>query len=126
VGQWPQPLPELIELTDFSESHVWFTTDLDPLPSFHRGNVVLVGDAAHPLLPFTSQGVGSALQDALSLATHIGGQFDCPKKLEEGLRVFSDERLSCVTRFLQSGRELAERFLHPERFSGQELIPISK
>jgi flavin-dependent dehydrogenase len=34
---------------------------LADLPSrWSRGNVVLAGDAAHPLLPFTSQGVKSA------------------------------------------------------------------
>ena len=126
VGHWPQPLPELCKITDFSDSHVWFTTDLDALPRFHSGNVVLVGDAAHPLLPFTSQGAGAALQDAETLAHHLSGRLDCPESLESSLTRFSHERRPCVERFVASGRQLAEQFLHPERFKGQTLVPLSK
>jgi flavin-dependent dehydrogenase len=49
-------------------AHLWHTTDLDPLHQLHRDNVVLLGDSAHPMLPFTSQGSSSALEDALRLA----------------------------------------------------------
>lgn len=39
-----------------------------PLPAFHRGNVALVGDAAHAMMPNLGQGACQAIEDAVTLA----------------------------------------------------------
>lgn len=41
--------------------------DRDPLRSWGRGAVTLLGDAAHPLLPHTGQGAAQAIVDAMTL-----------------------------------------------------------
>ncbi len=64
---WPEPIAEVLDATDFGRAFVWNARDLDPLPALSRDNVVLVGDAAHLTLPFTSQGATSALSDAVTL-----------------------------------------------------------
>lgn len=43
----------------------------DPLPTWHKGNMVLLGDAAHPMMPFMAQGAGQAIEDAVVLARCI-------------------------------------------------------
>lgn len=121
---WPAPFPELLGLTDFSTSHVWFASDLELLPTFHRENVVLLGDAAHPLLPFTSQGVSSALQDALTLAQHLSWYQQGARTLDQALWCFSMRRRAAVAPYLESGRELAQRFLEPERFQ-EATLPLA-
>lgn len=40
----------------------------DPLPFWSRGPVTLLGDAAHPMLPFMAQGACQAIEDAVVLA----------------------------------------------------------
>lgn len=40
----------------------------DPLDVWHKGRVVLVGDAAHPVLPTSGSGAGFALEDAVTLS----------------------------------------------------------
>ncbi|MEU4619979.1 FAD-dependent monooxygenase [Actinoplanes sp. NPDC023801] len=42
--------------------------DLPPLPFWQHGRVVLIGDAAHPILPFIAQGAAQAVEDAVTLA----------------------------------------------------------
>jgi 2-polyprenyl-6-methoxyphenol hydroxylase-like FAD-dependent oxidoreductase len=39
----------------------------DPLEQWGRGPVTLLGDAAHPVLPYTAQGAALALEDAVAL-----------------------------------------------------------
>jgi salicylate hydroxylase len=47
---------------------------------FHRGKgpVTLIGDAAHPMLPFLAQGAGMAIEDAAVLADRLGKSLDDP------------------------------------------------
>ncbi len=40
----------------------------DPLPCWSKGNMTLLGDASHPMMPFMAQGAGMAIEDAVVLA----------------------------------------------------------
>ncbi|MGB6539954.1 MAG: FAD-dependent monooxygenase [Xanthobacteraceae bacterium] len=42
--------------------------DREPLPDWRVGRVVLLGDAAHPMLPFYAQGAAQSIEDAAVLA----------------------------------------------------------
>jgi salicylate hydroxylase len=46
----------------------WALHDRDPTPRWSTGRVTLVGDAAHPMLPFGAQGAAQAVEDAVALA----------------------------------------------------------
>jgi salicylate hydroxylase len=48
---------------------VWALYDRAPLEQIHAGRLALVGDAAHPMLPFLSQGANQSIEDAVVLAT---------------------------------------------------------
>jgi salicylate hydroxylase len=50
-----------------------------------QDRLVLVGDAAHPMLPYLAQGAGMAIEDARVLATHLTevSVRDVPKALEQ-------------------------------------------
>lgn len=45
----------------------------DPMTSWTQGRMALLGDAAHPMLPFMAQGAGMAIEDAVVLARHLDG-----------------------------------------------------
>jgi salicylate hydroxylase len=51
----------------------WGMYDRLPLPRWGSGRLTLLGDAAHPMLPHLAQGVNQALEDAVALATLLGG-----------------------------------------------------
>ncbi|MCW2900407.1 MAG: Monooxygenase [Streptosporangiaceae bacterium] len=46
----------------------WALLDRDPLPRWTNGPIALLGDAAHPMLPFFAQGAAQAIEDAVVLA----------------------------------------------------------
>lgn len=45
----------------------WALHDRDPLDRWSIGRVAVVGDAAHPMLPFQAQGANQAIEDAVVL-----------------------------------------------------------
>ncbi len=65
--------PELQDLLQLASGwRSWSLYDPAPLPSWSRGRVGLIGDAAHPVLPFLAQGGAMALEDAETLAAILG------------------------------------------------------
>jgi 2-polyprenyl-6-methoxyphenol hydroxylase-like FAD-dependent oxidoreductase len=112
VQGWAHPVPSLVAATDFWQAHLWRPIDTDLIPHFHRGNLVLVGDAAHPFSPFTSQGVTSAIVDAVVLARELNDASPA-NALEEALSRYSAERHAQCAGYVAKGRELMENFLGP-------------
>ena len=82
----PAPHPDAVSL--------WRLRDIAPLPTFTRGRVVLIGDAAHAALPWTGLGISAAAIDAQRLACALGlhkGSGD-QQSLETILRKFDADR----------------------------------
>jgi salicylate hydroxylase len=54
------------------EPSLWPLFDLPALDTWSRGCAVLIGDAAHPTLPYAGQGAAQAIEDAVTLAVLLG------------------------------------------------------
>lgn len=63
---WYQDVHHLIEKT--SRINKWALFDRAPFPTWSKDRVTLLGDAAHPPLPFLAQGACMAIEDAYILA----------------------------------------------------------
>ncbi len=64
---WPAPISALLSSVADTQVREVEVFDHDPLPSWHRRNVIVIGDAAHAASPTSGQGVGQALEDAWHL-----------------------------------------------------------
>jgi salicylate hydroxylase len=76
---------ELLALVPPGRLFKWGLFDRDPLPTWTRGRATLLGDAAHPMPPFTGQGAVMALEDAAVLgrvAAAAGGPDDALQRYE--------------------------------------------
>ncbi len=47
----------------------WALYDREPLPTWTKGRLTLIGDAAHPMLPHLGQGANQSIEDGMALAT---------------------------------------------------------
>ncbi|GMH70481.1 hypothetical protein TrRE_jg9501 [Triparma retinervis] len=89
--------------------HIWRPLELPNMDhNFTLGNCCLVGDAAHPLSDFTSQGISSALEDAVLLAEKLQkfGKAEMGKALAE----YAGERKRVVTRYWRAGCCILKNF----------------
>ena len=62
-----------MEITAGEKPFVWYYKDINPIPSYidKSLNLVLLGDAAHPMLPWTGLGANTAFEDASALVKII-------------------------------------------------------
>jgi salicylate hydroxylase len=47
----------------------WALYDREPLPTWTKGRLTMLGDAAHPMLPHLGQGANQSIEDGMALAT---------------------------------------------------------
>lgn len=93
-------LRRLAQATPEEEWFEWHARDLWPGRTMHRSNVVLVGDAAHPMLPTLGQGACQSLEDAAVLASAVAAE----DTLEEALRRYEAARVPRVRRIVAMAR----------------------
>lgn len=84
----------------------WALFDRAPLPRWHDGQVTLLGDAAHPMLPSMAQGAVQALEDAWTLAAVLDGA-----DIEAALARYYEIRIDRVSR-IQAGSAANARMFH--------------
>ncbi|RSN45611.1 MULTISPECIES: FAD-dependent monooxygenase [Actinomadura] len=71
-GSWHDPIPDLLRQADPATILRNDISSLPrPLPALHRGRIVLLGDAAHPMTPNLGQGACQAIEDAVVLAHEV-------------------------------------------------------
>ena len=111
LGDGPEPIASYLRVADFTNAHVWRPVNADLARGMCGVNAVIVGDAAHPLLPFTSQGVGSALEDAVILADALRVVASEPHLLPRTLAGFSGDRGRDMVGYVQGGRRILSHFI---------------
>ena len=71
------------------EVHKWGIFERDPLPTWWRGRVVLLGDACHPMTPYMAQEAAAALEDAAVLARCLA---DNDNEIEPAFQLYEATR----------------------------------
>ncbi len=107
LADFHQGVHAILAATPDGQCHKWGLFARAPLPQWTSGRVALLGDAAHPMMPWFGQGAASALEDAVVLARCIVAADD----LQHTFARYQDARLARVTMVhnesLQGGERLA-------------------
>jgi salicylate hydroxylase len=80
----------------------WALYDRDPIPRWTHGRVTVLGDAAHPMLPYLGQGACQAIEDGAILATALAAE---PEDPQRGLERYERTRRPRASRVVLAARE---------------------
>ena len=108
-NDWPTLAPHLADfspdLTDVLAAapdwRRWALFETDPLAHLVAGRIALVGDAAHPILPFLAQGGVMALEDAMVLAHALAAK---PADIPGALKSYETARRARVGAIVAASR----------------------
>ncbi|WP_421704463.1 FAD-dependent monooxygenase [Aliiroseovarius sp.] len=92
-------------LSRVEEVHVWGLHRHPVAIEWHRGATALLGDAAHPTLPFMAQGAVMALEDAWVLADSLAVQ-----GMQDGPALYQARRRTRVTRVIEAANKNARNY----------------
>ncbi|MDG4763518.1 FAD-dependent monooxygenase [Solwaraspora sp. WMMD406] len=110
----PMRAAELIEATTSAQVIRTPIFDRPPDAGWSTARTLLIGDAAHPMVPTTGQGGGQALLDAVAVADVLrSAQLGDPHDLAARLRNFEEQRFPVTSRVAQAAWHLGR--LHHER-----------
>jgi salicylate hydroxylase len=97
--RWHESLHRL-----FSVSEVWYKWalyDRDPIPQWSKGRATLLGDAAHPMLPYLGQGVCQAIEDGCVLSGALSAM---PDDVPGALELYERARRPRTSRIVLAAR----------------------
>ncbi len=103
---WYEVPRRFIEATD--QPFVTALSDRDPLDTWVRGRIAVMGDAAHAMLPYHAQGAGQSIEDAWVLMRSLQDKAADPAA---ALRRFEALRKDRADRMIRHSRD-AEGWYH--------------
>ena len=104
---WNRTIETLLQHADPNSLYKWALHDRLPMKQWSKGRIIVLGDAAHPMLPFLAQGAAMAIEDGAVLANCIDN-FD---EVEEALKYFEKIRKP-RTSYVQSAARRNAKVLH--------------
>jgi salicylate hydroxylase len=101
---WASPVPVLLDA--IADCFLWGLFDRAEQVRWVRDRIALIGDAAHPMLPFLAQGAAMAIEDGAALLRHLSRTADVPA----ALTAYEEERWPRVIRVLERSRANGRMF----------------
>ncbi len=98
---WCDPVEQLLGQVD--HTFLWGLFDHPALDCWSIGQVALLGDSCHPMLPFLAQGATMGLEDAWVLADALEKSSD----IATGLRQYENRRKARTTRVQKAAKRNA-------------------
>ena len=102
-SRWNKSLRQLIESSE--RYYKWALYDREPPDRWGEGRITLLGDSAHPMLPYLGQGACMAVEDGCILADSLARS---PDRLTDALRDYERLRMPRTKRAQLGSRQRAK------------------
>ncbi len=122
VKDWKGYPKEILKRSIGMDVYRWNTRDMDIPKQFHKNNFVMIGDALHPFLTFTSQGTGTALCDAIAIGCSLSRN---KEDYQAGFADYQNMRMPALEGITEWGRQLSWEFLRVDIAKGKISIPLA-
>ena len=113
LANWHDDVKAVIRAID--TPYKWALLGREPLTAYVQNRVCLIGDAAHPTLPFLAQGGNMALEDAMVIARCL----DLSSDPGEALRRYQNARLDRTAAIVRGSSDNTRRFHNPALASAE-------
>lgn len=107
-GHWHADVRELMSAIE--QPFKWALLGRAPQTGWAQGNICLLGDAAHPTLPFLAQGANMAIEDAAVMARCLAAD----AAPAQALARFEKLRWQRTADIVNRSRDNAQRFHNPQ------------
>jgi salicylate hydroxylase len=108
---WHGDVQKVIDAIDRDSCYQWALNNRAPVENWSTARATLLGDAAHPTLPYMAQGVAMAIEDAAVLARCLDRS-----EVPQALALYQRNRIARTTRIVHesTGMRLLYRIEDPE------------
>ena len=105
---WHEEVQAMIQAIDVP--YKWVLKVREPMDTWSRGPVTLLGDACHPTLPFLAQGAAMAIEDGYMLARALAL---CPTQPDLAFARYEAVRKARTARVVEGSAANTKRFHNP-------------
>lgn len=104
---------------------IWALFDHPPAPTYYKGRLALLGDAAHASTPHQGAGAGQAIEDAFILSNLLG-KVDSVDGIEKAFQAYDAVRRPRSQKVVATSREAAAIYEFEDEKLGTDLNLIKE
>ena len=97
---WHPDVQALIDATDHDQCFRWSLFSRQPLTNWSTARATLLGDSAHPTLPYLAQGAAMAIEDGVVLTRALA----MAPSVAEALQLYQRNRIGRTSRIVEQSR----------------------
>ena len=109
---WPGSILEVINQTKLEDINKLYIHDHNPIKTWYKNNVLLIGDSAHAALPTSGQGTCQALEDAWHLCESLKINND---DIQKSFEYFNKLRRKKTDSVIHQGRQFASTIFNDDK-----------
>lgn len=104
---------------------VWALFDHPPAPTYYKGRLAILGDAAHASTPHQGAGAGQAIEDAFILSNLLG-QVKTANEIEKAFHAYDAVRRPRSQKVVKTSRDAAAIYEFEDEELGTDLEKIRR
>ena len=105
---WHDDVQTVIDAVDRDACYRWALNIREPVENWRSERAIVIGDAAHPTLPFIAQGAAMAVEDAMVLTRSL----ELASDVTQALDMFQNARIARTSRMVTGANRMSKMFHH--------------